>query len=190
MKNKKDNLIKFLFKYGNIITNANISELLQIDNKIDLNLFDLSKTKFDILYDTTKTNIDDINSNNSRTISIRYPFKFKIKNNNTLMNDMNYFFRNLDKIVYIKEINKTSIYDWSNSLHKKFELNRYFHIKTLNTKNTKNLKGFKFLLHSTTTEVSNIFINDNASKYNVNGRNIDEIIFKKKLRKKKIKNLI
>jgi hypothetical protein len=189
MKNKKDKLIKFLFKYGNIITNANINELLQIDENIDLNQFDLSKTKFDVLYDTTKTNFEEINSNNSRSTSLRFPFKYKIKNNDTLMSDMNYFFKNLDKIVYIKESKKSIIYNWSISTHRKTEIYRFFHIKFLDTKKTKKLKGFKFLLHSTTTEATNIN-NDNVSKYYVNGVKIEEKIFKKKLRKKKIKKLI
>jgi len=106
------------------------------------------------------------------------------------MSNMNYFFRNIDKVIYIEEMNKTNIYDWFNSSYKTIKLNRYFYIKLLDTKNTKKLKGFKFLLHSTTVEATNIFIYKNNSKYYINGKKQDKIIFKKKLRKKKIKNLI
>lgn len=187
----KDRLIKFLFKYGNTISNKNINEILQIDNNIDL--FDLTKTKFDILYNTNQDNISNINSNNSRTASMSYPFVYKIKGDDTLRKDMSYFFKNLDKIIYIEELNETKIYDWSSANMSYHEIKRFYHIKYLNTKNTSKLKGFRFLLHSTTSKATNIFNlskHNKSTEYYINAKEIDESLFKKKLRKKKLTSII
>jgi len=189
----KDRLIKFLFKYGNTISNKNINEILQIDNNIDFNLFDLTKTKFDVLYNTNQDNISNINSNNSRTTSISYPFVYKIKGDDTLRKDMSYFFKNLEKIVYIEELNKTKMYDWSSANRSYQEIKRFYYIKYLNIKSTKNLKGFRFILHSTTTKATNIFNHNKYNKsteYYIKAKQIDETIFKKNLRKKKLTSVI
>ena len=197
---KKDKIIKWLLDNGNILNKQNIDEILEIDSNFDFNLFKIQKTPIQVLYLDEKSindfkrwksfdvkSITNLNYSNARSISISFPFKFKRESDLELIDDMNIFFRQLDKVIYIEEINDRFTYNYSkNNYSKKILKTPFFHVRFDNNKKNKNLKTFRFILHSISKEPSNLL----ADIYFINGREITVGEFKKISRSAKLKKLI
>jgi len=198
---KKDKIIKWLLENGNILNKQNINEIKAIDPDFDFNLFKLQKTPIQVLYiddDSIEQrqrwnksfdveNIKNLNYSNANSISINFPFKFRREDDFELIDDMNIFFRDIDKVIYIEEIEDR--YKWSYTTlgsNKKIIEKPFFYVRFDDNKKNKNLKTFRFILHS----ISNMTTNMNNDKYFINGREISYAEFKKISRSAKLKKLI
>jgi len=190
---KEEILINFFLKNGNVLTKRTISELFEIDPYFDLNRFDLSKTKIEVLYlpidyvermrgvKSFETKV--LKKNNSYSHSIHFPFKFKRKRDTKFQTDMNIFFTEIEDVIYIEELKERNIYYYDNNKYNTKQEIFYFHVKYQENKNNKNRKTFRFLLNSKDEIATNII----QWKYFIDGVQIEDNIFERKL---KMKNFV
>lgn len=195
---KKDKLINHFIKYGNILDRLSLKQIQKIDKKFDLNKFNISKTNiqalfFSIDYEqrlklySSKIDKKNLNNNNSQYVRIHPPFMFRTTDSQELQSDMNIFFNNLDKIIYIEESNIRKIYQYNEKTgYSQITVKPYYHIKIQKRKENNNLKSFRFLLHSVSKKATNTL----TSNYFIDGIEIPENEFKFLSRKVKINSIL
>jgi len=196
---KKDKIIQYLLEHGNVLDRQSIKKIQEIDPNFDLNKFKVNKSMITTLYFSMEfeerinnwngeINKKSLNNNNSQHTKISYPFKFRTIDSVGLQDDMNIFFRNIEKVIYIEEVNEREIWSWDdiNGNSNKFKVFPFYYVAYQHRKENKKLKSFRFLLHSISQKATNTL------KYNyfIDGIEIPDNEFKVLSRKAKLNSII
>ncbi len=182
----EEQIINLLLNENLILSKSLLNSLLEIDKDFDLNRFDLNRVPIEC-FASFKNNLGEdeyLNNSNAIHFKIKFPLKYKTIDDSNLSSDMNYFFRNIDKVIYIEE-EKDRISWVTQERYKVF-----YHLKYDNNENNKKLKTFRFILNSYNTKPTNIMSYDLYKYYCIDGKISNEQEFKKISREIKLERII